>query len=207
MTVGQMILAAGALLTAGIAATLIAGRLRLPGLVLFLGLGMLVGSDSLGWVEFDNSRLARTIGIIALALILFEGGLTAGFSDLRPVAWPAASLAFVGTLLTAAIAGVAAQLLFGFTVLEAMLVGSILAGTDGAAVFALLRGSTLRRRLAATLAGGAGGGAAGGAREDARGGVGAERPGGRPSGRGVDRGDQRAALQRRQRRLAVRAPA
>src|SRR4051794_7978860 len=148
-----MVLAGGAMLAAGIGATLIAGRLRLPGLVLFLGLGMLIGSDSLGWVDFDNYRLARTIGIIALALILFEGGLTAGFSDLRPVAWPAISLAFIGTLVTAALAGAAAKLLFGFSTLESFLVGSILAGTDGAAVFALLRGSTLRRRLAKTLEG------------------------------------------------------
>jgi potassium/hydrogen antiporter len=153
MTVGQLVLAAGAMLAAGIGATLIAGRLQLPGLVLFLGLGMLIGSDGLDWVEFDNYRLARTIGIIALALILFEGGLTAGFSDLRPVAWPAISLAFIGTLITAALAGVAAKLLFGFSTLESFLVGSILAGTDGAAVFALLRGSTLRRRLAKTLEG------------------------------------------------------
>src|SRR4051794_41985044 len=93
MTVGQMVLATGAMLAAGIAATLVAGRLRLPGLVLFLGLGMVVGSDGLGWLEFDNYRLARTIGIISLSLILFEGGLTAGFSDLRPVAWAAVSLA------------------------------------------------------------------------------------------------------------------
>jgi cell volume regulation protein A len=153
VTVGQMVLATGAMLAAGIAATLVAGRLRLPGLVLFLGLGMVVGSDGLGWVEFDNYRLARTIGIIALALILFEGGLTAGFSDLRPVAWPALSLALVGTLATAALAGLAAKLLFDFSTLESLLVGSILAGTDGAAVFALLRGSTLRRRLAKTLEG------------------------------------------------------
>jgi hypothetical protein len=74
-----MVLAAGAMLAAGIGATLIAGRLKLPGLVLFLGLGMVVGSDGLGWVAFDNYKLARTIGIIALALILFEGGLTTGF--------------------------------------------------------------------------------------------------------------------------------
>src|SRR3954454_4436406 len=148
-----MVLAGGALLAAGIAATLIAGRLRLPGLVLFLGLGMAIGSDGLGWVDFDNYRLARTIGIIALALILFEGGLTAGFSDLRPVVWPAISLALVGTLITAALTGLAADLLFGSTTLKSLLVGSILAGTDGAAVFALLRGSTLRRRLAKTLEG------------------------------------------------------
>ncbi|MEA2482497.1 MAG: potassium/hydrogen antiporter [Thermoleophilaceae bacterium] len=153
MTIGQMVLVSGAMLGAGIAATLVAGRLRLPGLVLFLGLGMAIGSDGFGWLEFDNYRLARNIGIVALALILFEGGLTTGFNELRPVAWPAFSLAIVGTLVTAAIAGLAAKLLFGFSLLEGMLVGSILAGTDGAAVFALLRGSTLRRRLAKTLEG------------------------------------------------------
>src|SRR5215217_5729419 len=142
-----MVFAAGALLAAGIAATLIAGQLRLPGLVLFLGLGMAIGSDGFGWVAFDNYELARTIGIIALALILFEGGLSAGFTELRPVAGPAVSLAFVGTLATAALTAVAAKLLFDFTTLEAFLVGSILAATDGAAVFAL------RRRLAKTLEG------------------------------------------------------
>src|SRR5947209_3838145 len=126
MTAGQMSLAAGAMLAAGIAATLIAGRLRLPGLVLFLGLGMAIGSDGFGWVTFDNYKLARNIGIVALALILFEGGLTAGFSQLRPVLAPALSLALIGTLLTAALAGVAAKLLLGFTALESLLVGSIL---------------------------------------------------------------------------------
>src|SRR4051794_19190967 len=151
MSVGEATLAAGAMLAAGIGATLVAGRLRLPGLVLFLGLGMLAGSDGFGWVNFDNYRLARNIGVVALALILFEGGLTAGFSDLRPVAWPAISLAIVGTIVTAAVAGIAAKVLFGFDTLESFLVGSILAGTDGAAVFALLRGSTLKRPLAKTL--------------------------------------------------------
>src|SRR3954466_173966 len=148
-----MVLAAGAMLAAGIGATLIAGRLRLPGLVLFLGLGMVVGSDGLGLVSFDDYSLARNIGIIALALILYEGGLTTGFHELRPVMWPAISLALIGTLVTAALTGLAAKALFDFTTLEAMLVGSIWAGTDGAAVFALLRGSQLRRRLATTLEG------------------------------------------------------
>jgi cell volume regulation protein A len=148
-----MVLATGALLAAGIAATLVAGRLRLPGLILFLGLGMAIGSDGLGWVPFDDYRLARNIGVIALALILFEGGLTTGFAEIRPVVWPAISLAIVGTIATAAIAGFAAKQLFDFTSLESLLVGSILAATDGAAVFALLRGSTLRRRLAKTLEG------------------------------------------------------
>jgi potassium/hydrogen antiporter len=151
VTEGQFVLAVGGMLAAGIAATLVAGRLRLPGLVLFLGLGMLIGSDGLGLVSFDDYGLARTIGVVALALILFEGGLSAGFHELRPVMAPAITLAIVGTLLTAALAGLAAKALFGFSTLEALLVGSILAGTDGAAVFALLRGSTLRRKLAKTL--------------------------------------------------------
>src|SRR4051794_17281725 len=141
------------MLAAGIGATLIAGRLRLPGLVLFLGLGMLIGSDGFGWLHFDDYELARTIGIIALALILFEGGMTAGFHQLRPVMGPAISLALIGTVITAALAGLAAKVVVGFSLLGAMLVGSVLAGTDGAAVFALLRGSTLRRRLATTLEG------------------------------------------------------
>ena len=79
----------GALLAAALAASLIAGRLRLPGLVLFLGLGMLVGTDGLDWIDFEDFHLAESIGVIALALILFEGGLTAGWREIRPVLRPA----------------------------------------------------------------------------------------------------------------------
>src|SRR5258705_12787765 len=104
--------AAGALLAAGIGASLLAGRLRLPGLVLFSGLGMAIGSDGTGWIDFNGYELARTIGVIALALILFEGGLSAGFGEIRPVLGASPGLAFVGTLLTAAIAGIAAHWLF-----------------------------------------------------------------------------------------------
>jgi cell volume regulation protein A len=92
----QLILVAGALLAAGILASLLANRVRIPGLALFLGLGMAIGSDGLGWIDFNNYELARTIGIIALALILFDGGLRAGMSEIRPVLGPAVSLATVG---------------------------------------------------------------------------------------------------------------
>src|SRR5256885_2024901 len=78
-------LIAGALLAVGLAASLAAPRLRVPGLVLFLGIGMAVGSEGLGWISFDNYDLARSVGIVALALILFEGGLAAGFDEIRPV--------------------------------------------------------------------------------------------------------------------------
>jgi cell volume regulation protein A len=153
---GQLILVGGALLVAGIAAALAADRLRVPGLVLFLGVGMAIGSDGSGWINLDDYELARTIGIIALVLILFEGGLDAGFTEIRRVLAPSISLALVGTIVTALLAGLAASALFDLSTLEGLLVGSILAATDGAAVFAILRGSTLRRRLARTLEGEAG---------------------------------------------------
>jgi cell volume regulation protein A len=151
MADGHLILTAGALLAAGLVASLIAERLRVPSLVLFLGIGMLVGSDGFGWIAFDGYRLERTVGVIALALILFEGGLTSGLLHLRPVLPAATSLATVGTVITAALVGVCAAALFGFSAKEGLLLGAILSSTDGAAIFALLRGSTLSRKLAGTL--------------------------------------------------------
>jgi cell volume regulation protein A len=153
---GRFILIAGGLLTLGLCASLLAGRLRIPGLVLFLGLGMLLGSDGLDLIPFSNYELARTVGIIALALILFEGGLAAGVPEIRPVLGSALSLALLGTVLTAVITGLAATWVLDLSLLEGMLVGAIVSATDGAAIFALLRGSTLKRRLARTLEGEAG---------------------------------------------------
>lgn len=153
MSDGDLILIAGALMLAGLAASLAADRLRLPGLVLFLGLGMAIGTDGLGWIDFTDYELARTIGIVALALILFEGGLAASFTQIRAVAGPALSLAFLGTLLTALIVGVAAAWIFNLTLLEGLLIGSIVSATDGAAIFALMRGSNLDRRIGLTLEG------------------------------------------------------
>jgi cell volume regulation protein A len=156
MSDANLILIVGGLLIAGLLATLLAGRLRVPGLVLFLGLGMAIGSDGAGWIDFSDYELARTLGVIALALILFEGGLTAGFGEIRPVLGTSLSLALPGTLLTAAITGAAAYWLFDLSLLEGMLLGSIVSVTDGAAIFGLLRESTLRRRVARTLEGEAG---------------------------------------------------
>jgi cell volume regulation protein A len=153
---GEIILITGALLAGGLLASLLAGRVRVPGLVVVMLLGMLLGSDGLGWIAFDDYEMARTVGIVALALILFEGGLASGLGEIRPVLGPAVALATLGTLLTAVISGFAAAWLFDLDLVEGMLIGSIVAATDGAAVFAVLRGSTLRRRLARTLEGEAG---------------------------------------------------
>src|SRR4051812_13231700 len=153
---GTLILVAGALLAAGLAASLVAGRIRVPALVLFLGIGMLLGSDGLGLIEFADYSLARFLGTAALVLILFEGGLATGWRVVRPVLAPSLSLAVFGTIVTALLTGLAAAWLLDLSTLEGLLLGAILSATDGAAVFAVLRGSTLRRRLAHVLEGEAG---------------------------------------------------
>src|SRR4051812_26906887 len=127
--------------------------MRVPGLLLFLALGMVAGSQGIGGIHFDDAELARTLGTIALVLIIFEGGLTAGWSEIRPVLGTAASLGTIGTALTAVIAGLAAKLLFDLSTLEGMLVGAAIAATDSAAIFAVLRRSTLEKRLARSLEG------------------------------------------------------
>ncbi|HEX9967716.1 MAG TPA: potassium/proton antiporter, partial [Solirubrobacterales bacterium] len=149
----ELILAVGVLLAAGIFGALLADRVRIPGLLLFLGLGMLAGSEGIGGIEFDDAELARTLGTIALVLILFEGGLTAGWSEIRPVLGTAASLATLGTAVTAVVAGLAATEIFDLDTLEGMLVGAAVAATDSAAIFAVLRRSTLEKRLARSLEG------------------------------------------------------
>jgi potassium/hydrogen antiporter len=127
--------------------------MRVPGLLLFLALGILAGSEGIGGIHFDDAELTRTLGTIALVLIIFEGGLTAGWSEIRPVLGTAASLGTIGTAVTAVIAGFAAKFLFGLSTLEGMLVGAAIAATDSAAIFAVLRRSTLEKRLARSLEG------------------------------------------------------
>lgn len=153
---GDLILIAGLLMATALLASLLAGRLRVPGLLLFLAIGMAIGSDGLGWIHLDDYALARDVGIVALAVIIYEGGLSTRLDDLRPVIGSALSLSVLGTLLTAGVTGLAASWLFDLSLLEGLLLGSIVASTDAAAVFALLRGSPLRPRLARLLEGEAG---------------------------------------------------
>jgi cell volume regulation protein A len=153
MSDAELILIAGLLMAAGLAAAKFADRLKVPGLLLFLGLGMLAGSDGVGGVDFDDFELTRTLGTIGIVLILFEGGLASGWKEIRPVIGSAVSLAFVGTIATAVIAGAAAAWLFDLDFLEGLIIGSAVAATDSAAIFAVLRGSRLRRRLARALEG------------------------------------------------------
>jgi cell volume regulation protein A len=144
-------LAVGGILAASVAVALGAAKSGLPVLVAFLGLGMLLGSDGPGGIEFDDARLAREVGVVALAAILYEGGLSTSWRRLREVAAPAVLLSTVGVVVTAGVTGAAAHGLFDLSWTAALLLGAVVASTDAAAVFATLRNTRLRRGLARTL--------------------------------------------------------
>jgi potassium/hydrogen antiporter len=148
---GPVLLLVGAILAASVVVALGAARTGLPVLVAFLGLGMVLGSDGPGGIAFDDAELARRVGTIGLGLILYDGGLQTSWRRLREVAAPAALLSTVGVVVTALVTGLAARLLFDLSWLEAILLGAVVASTDAAAVFATLRKTGMRRRLARTL--------------------------------------------------------
>ena len=146
----RLFLVGGVLLLA-LVAVLVARRLSVPVLVLFLGLGMLLGSDGPGGIYFDDADLTRTLGTIGLIAILFEGGLTTDWRDLRRVLVPALLLSTVGVAATAGVVGVGAYYLFDLSWPAAFLLGAVVGSTDAAAVFATLRFTRLRRRVASLL--------------------------------------------------------
>jgi potassium/hydrogen antiporter len=151
MSVGLAMLAVGAVLAAAVAIALGAAKSGFPALVAFLGLGMALGSDGPGGIAFDDAVLAREVGVVSLVAILYEGGLSTSWRRLRQVALPATLLSTVGVAATAAVTGFFAHLLFDLSWPEAFLLGSVVASTDAAAVFATLRHTRLRRGIARTL--------------------------------------------------------
>jgi len=147
-------LLAGAFIAlAGILSSLIGTRFGAPLLLVFLGVGMLAGEDGPGGIAFSDYGLTYLVGSGALAIILFDGGLRMRVSRLRGALAPAALLATLGVLVTAAVVGLAAEHLLGLSTLEGLLLGAIVASTDAAAVFFLLRtgGLQLRPRVGSIL--------------------------------------------------------
>ena len=153
MSINAAMLLAGVLLLLGIASSKFSARLGLPVLVLFLSVGMFAGSEGLGRIPFEDYPLANNIGSVALALILFDGGLRTSLEAVRRVWRPALALSTIGVLLTSLITGLAAAWVLRIPLLQGLLVGSIVGSTDAAAVFSVLRSSGLRlpERLTATL--------------------------------------------------------
>jgi cell volume regulation protein A len=134
-----VLLAASILLLLSILASKVAARLGVPALLLFLALGMLAGSDGPGGIYFDDASLAQSLGVVALALILFSGGLETAWSSVRPVFVKGLALSTFGVFITALCVGLFAHLVFGFTMLEGILLGAIVSATDAAAVFSVLK--------------------------------------------------------------------
>ncbi len=151
--IDQIILLAAVLIVLGIVSSKLSARIGLPVLVLFLIVGMLAGEDGPGGIAFNNSQIAHALGSLALAMILFDGGLQTPFTSIKQVWKPASVLATLGVLVTAVITGVAAAYVLDVSLFYGLLIGSIVGSTDAAAVFSLLRnaGIHINPRLKATL--------------------------------------------------------
>lgn len=147
-----LVLGAGFVLLA-ILASKLSSRLGVPALVVFIGLGMLAGSEGPGGIEFSDFGLVKTLGSIFLAFILFAGGMDTPWESIRPIAWRGLSLATLGVVVTAGLVGAFAHYALGFSAVQGLLLGSIVSCTDAAAVFSVLRsrGLSIKHRIAPLL--------------------------------------------------------
>jgi cell volume regulation protein A len=114
-------------------------KLGIPVLIFFLGIGILAGSEGIGGIAFNDPKLAQVLGIVALNFILFSGGMETKWESIRPVIWKGISLSTLGVLLTAGTIGIFVHLVTNLSILEGLLLGSIVSATDAAAVFSILR--------------------------------------------------------------------
>lgn len=143
-SIDSVMLIVAALLFVSVLAGKTSLRVGVPTLVFFLAIGMLVGSEGLGLLEFNNPQVAQSVGIVALNFILFYGGFDTSWKEVKPVMWQGAALSVFGVLFTAIILGYFIYLVVpGFSLIEGMLLGSIVSSTDAAAVFAVLRSKNL----------------------------------------------------------------
>lgn len=149
----QTVLIAAILILLAVVSSKLSARWGVPGLVVFLGLGMLAGEDGIGRIQFDDLEAAHAVGTLALAAILFDGGLQTRAQALLDVWKPAFLMATVGVLVTSVVTGVVAAHVLGLSMLEGLLLGSIVGSTDAAAVFGVLRsvGVRLKDRLTNVL--------------------------------------------------------
>jgi len=144
-----ILIGASILLLISVLVSKISDRLGIPALLLFLILGMLAGSDGPGGVYFDDPALAQFVGVVALVLILFSGGLHTEWDRVRPVIKESLTLATLGVFIAALVVGLFTTALLGLSLVEGMLLGSVVSSTDAAAVFSVLRskGISLKGQL------------------------------------------------------------
>ena len=151
--IDRLILLTAVLVLIGTVSSKLSARLGLPVLVIFVAIGMLAGENGIGRIDFDNFVVAHAVGTLALAVILFDGGLQTRLDAVRAVWKPSLLLATIGVLVTAGVTGAAAAWILQLPLVTGLLLGSIVASTDAAAVFSVLRsqGVHLRPRVASTL--------------------------------------------------------
>jgi cell volume regulation protein A len=146
----HILLVASLLLIAGVLVSKISNRLGIPALLLFIVLGMLAGSEGPGGIPYDDPRSAQFMGVVALAFILFAGGLDTDRKSLSRILWQGLSLATLGVLITSVVVGFVAMTVLKLSWLEGLLLGSIVSSTDAAAVFSILRGQRIGLKGATT---------------------------------------------------------
>ncbi len=134
-----ILLSTGLMVLLSVLASRISERFGVPALVLFLGIGMLAGSDGPGGIQFDNAWTANLVGSVALAFILFAGGLDTNWRIVRPVAVRGTILSTLGVMVTAGLVGFFAWGALGFNLSTGLLLGATISSTDAAAVFSILR--------------------------------------------------------------------
>ncbi len=134
-----ILLIVGLLLFSSVIASKYSGKIKMPALLLFLLIGMIAGSDGPGGLYFDDYKLSQMISVIALIFILFSGGLETNKNQIKSVMGKGLLLSTMGVAITAVIFGMFAKIFMSLTWLEGLLLGSIIASTDAAAVFSILR--------------------------------------------------------------------
>lgn len=153
LNIENILLIGSLLLLVSIIAGKTSYRFGVPTLILFLAVGMLSGSEGLGGIRFDDPQIAQFIGIVSLNFILFSGGLDTNWHQVKPVLWQGITLSTVGVLITAISLGTFVWLITDFSLVESLLLGSIVSSTDAAAVFSILRSKSLslKKNLRPTL--------------------------------------------------------
>ncbi|MDQ3231888.1 MAG: potassium/proton antiporter [Pseudobdellovibrionaceae bacterium] len=149
----EILMMGSVLLVLSVLSSRVSSRFGVPALLMFLGIGMLAGSEGPGGIYFDDYSLAFAVGSVCLALIIFDGGLRTSWNSVRPILPLAISLSFVGTVVTGVATGIFAHYAFGLPWMQGMLLGAIVSSTDAAAVFGILRARalTLKGSLKETL--------------------------------------------------------
>ncbi|MHC5263120.1 potassium/proton antiporter [Streptomyces sp. UC4497] len=147
----QLLLVGALVLLVAVAAVRISSRSGLPSLLLYLGIGVVMGQDGIGHVDFSNAELTQVIGYAALVVILAEGGLGTKWKQIKPALPAAAALSLVGVAVSVGVTAAGAHYLVGLEWRQALIIGAVVSSTDAAAVFSVLRRVPLPARVTGVL--------------------------------------------------------